>query len=59
MDTVKENLLMSEVEYLRNQMSKTVQETGLTSRESVRISQQLDGLLNELQMQTTTNPREA
>ncbi|CDQ19944.1 stage 0 sporulation regulatory protein [Halobacillus karajensis] len=38
-----------ELELLRRKMTKVALEKGLSSAESVKISQQLDALLNEVQ----------
>lgn len=38
--------LLNQIEYLRRKMSEVVIEKGLTSNESLKISQELDRLLN-------------
>ncbi|WP_394219012.1 Spo0E family sporulation regulatory protein-aspartic acid phosphatase [Halobacillus trueperi] len=40
---------IAELEYLRKKMTKVAFEKGLSDPESVKISQQLDALLNEVQ----------
>ncbi|WP_164908623.1 aspartyl-phosphate phosphatase Spo0E family protein [Halobacillus litoralis] len=45
--------LLTEVEVLRKRMTKVALEKGLASAESVKISQELDALLNEIQKQRT------
>ncbi|WLR47132.1 aspartyl-phosphate phosphatase Spo0E family protein [Halobacillus litoralis] len=40
---------IAELEYLRKKMTEVAFEKGLSSPESVKISQQLDALLNEVQ----------
>ncbi|MFD1039031.1 Spo0E family sporulation regulatory protein-aspartic acid phosphatase [Virgibacillus byunsanensis] len=40
------DMLLDRIEFLRNRMSKVASEKGLTSNESITISQELDRLLN-------------
>ncbi|WP_335808452.1 aspartyl-phosphate phosphatase Spo0E family protein [Halobacillus litoralis] len=40
---------IAELEYLRKKMTRVAFEKGLSSPESVKVSQQLDALLNEVQ----------
>ncbi|ELK44581.1 aspartyl-phosphate phosphatase Spo0E family protein [Halobacillus sp. ACCC02827] len=40
---------ITRVEILRKEMTKVAMEKGLSSKESVKLSQELDTLLNEIQ----------
>ncbi|GGJ97971.1 hypothetical protein GCM10007063_20350 [Lentibacillus kapialis] len=53
-----EDTILRRIEYLRNRMTDVAMEKGFTSPESVRISQELDKLLNLYQSMKHTNNRE-
>jgi hypothetical protein len=46
---VTDEKLMKEIEYLRKKMITVGMAQGLTSRETIKLSQTLDKLLNQLQ----------
>ncbi|WP_066192746.1 MULTISPECIES: aspartyl-phosphate phosphatase Spo0E family protein [Gracilibacillus] len=57
--TVYLNELVKEIERLRKEMTEVALQKGMTSEESLQISQKLDGLLNDYQHYKQTQKKEA